>query len=63
MPSLWHTLLWRWLEPRAAPDVSHLSDHLLRDLGLAEGADAPLAAEPIRDRNFSSPRTFCTLHP
>lgn len=63
MPSLWSTLLARWLEPRGAPDVSHLSEHLLRDLGLAEGVDAPLAPEPIRERNFSGVRTFCTLHP
>lgn len=63
MPGLWHTLLSRWLEPRGAPDVSHLSEHLLRDVGIAEGADAPFAAEPIRERNFSGPRTFCTLRP
>lgn len=63
MSSLWSTLLTRWLEPRGAPDVSHLSEHLRRDLGLAEGPDAPFAPELIRERNFSAVRTFCSLHP
>lgn len=63
MPSLWHTLLSRWLAPPGAPDVSHLSEHLLRDIGRAEGTDAPFAPESIRERNFSVERTFCSLHP
>ena len=61
MESLWASLWRKWLDPGGFSQTDHLCDHLRRDIGLIEGDTGRAAPIPIRDRNLSDPRTFCTL--
>ncbi|WP_148219340.1 hypothetical protein [Azospirillum sp. B510] len=77
MGSLWTAMRRRWLDSGGMARLGGLNDHLLRDIGLADG-DGPggvtavdrhplsgrrLAPYRIRDRNLSDARTFLTLQP
>ena len=61
MPTLWSELWRRWLEPSRRAGIEHLDDRLRRDIGLLDGDACPPPAAPIRHRNLSEPRIFCTL--
>lgn len=67
MFNLWSALKAGWLSARP-PDrfAAPFNDHLRRDIGLPHGSiarrdAAPLPADPIRERNFSDVRVFCSL--
>lgn len=61
MPSLWNELWQRWLEPSTGAGIEHLDDRLRRDVGLPAEKGCRLPAEPIRQRNLSEIRIFCSL--
>jgi len=62
MPSLWSELWRRWLEPSPEAGIEHLNERLQRDIGLLGGEEGYGPAEPIRHRNLSEVRIFCSLH-
>lgn len=59
MASIWTDALVGWLKPSAGPQTSigDLSPHLLRDIGIGPGGDAP-ARVPIRRREKAFPATI-----
>lgn len=61
MPSLWSTLLSRWLDPSPQAGIDHLCPRMRRDIGLADDAAVEIPAEPIPYRNLSEARIFCSL--
>ncbi|WP_448206459.1 hypothetical protein [Azospirillum sp. sgz302134] len=61
MQTLWNALRRRWLDSGGDAGVEHLCDHLRRDVGLTGSEHGHLAAEHIRERNFSDARSFLTL--
>ena len=61
MPSLWSELWRRWLEPSPEAGIEHLNERLRRDIGLLNDDVCSLPAAPIRHRNLSELRIFCTL--
>jgi hypothetical protein len=62
MPTLWNTLLRRWLDPPGELlGLDHLCDHLRRDIGLIDAHPGPCAPECIRYRNIPDIQKFSIL--